>query len=140
MTKAFKWNDENTQQAVEAYQTAYAEKGIEYSNSKEFLGELAETLGAKSSRAIMSKLSTMKDADGEKVYKSLESAGIVKKAPAADGKPAAQTKAHTVRAIAKALDIEAEDIFGLDRAKGEYLDNLLAAIQVLVGVEEESEF
>lgn len=129
--KAFKWDDANTEQAMNAYLAAFEEKGIEFSNSKEFLTGLANELGAKSSRSIMSKLSTLKDENGDKVYRSLESAGIVRRPATTSGKPAAETKAQTVDKIAKLLNCEYEDIHGLDRAKGEYLDNLFEYISAL---------
>ena len=135
----FKWNDENTQLAVEKYQAALTEHGVEYSNdSKGFLKELAEELGAKSPRSVVSKLSTTRDKDGQKVYKSFEEMGVQRQA-AVNDKKRAITKPQVVASIADKLGIEYEDIAGLDRAKLEFPQNLEAGINTVLGIESPSE-
>lgn len=119
----FKWNDENTETVVIAYQEQFkADPAV--ANSRKFLGELARKVGAKSAQSVMAKLATTKDADGEKVYQVVEG---LKTGPTAD-KPARRTKGVIVRDIANVLGVSVETVDTLEKVKAEQLEALLKLI------------
>lgn len=122
-TAQFKWNDENTETVVNAYQEKFREDPAE-ANSRKFLGELARQVGAKSAQSVMAKLATTKDADGEKVYQVVEG---LRTGPAAD-KPARRTKGVIVRDIASVLGVSVETIDSFEKVKAEQLEALLKLV------------
>lgn len=120
---AFKWDDNNTETVVIAYQQQFKEDPA-VANSRKFLGELARQVGAKSAQSVMAKLATTKDSNGEKVYQVVEG---LRTGPAAD-KPARRTKGVIVRDIAAALGVAVETVDTLEKVKAEQLEALLKLI------------
>lgn len=109
----FTWNEENAAKVVELYEAS------ENDNSQENLGEIAKAVGARSAKAVQSKLVSMK-------------AYVKADEPRKVGGASSVRKAHYVREIAKALDIDSDVIESMEKAN----KGALAAILEAVGGDE----
>lgn len=116
---AFKWNEENTAQAVELYletlNNAADPDANTTANSEAHLSKIAQTVGAKSSRSVRGKLSK------EGVYKALE----VTAAPSTSTRI---SKGQYVRSLSKGLDLDLEMVQSLDKANLDALSGLLDGV------------
>lgn len=123
--KPFAWDEKNESVIAEAYAE---QKAIDHAkaNSKEWLGELAKQVGAKSAQAVRSKLSNMK------VYEAIETASST------GGKKARITKPMLAEAACKAITDSGVTLKGnagdtLANANVDALNALISAFEQLTG-------
>lgn len=132
---AFKWNAETTQQAANLYASllgATVEKGsLKFgdtkptneqhiaANSDTSLNQIAETIGAKSGRAVRGKLAK------EGIYWTLEP-------QQAASTSSRISKGQYVRSIAKGLDLDLDAIQTLDKANLDALEVLTSKVSALL--------
>lgn len=123
--KPFAWDEKNESVIADAYAE---QKAIDHqkANSKEWLGELAKKVGAKSAQAVRSKLSNMK------VYQALETSST------GSGKKARITKPQLADAACKAITDAGVKIKGnagdtLANANVDALNAVIAAFEQLTG-------
>lgn len=128
---AFAWDDKNTVVVVDAYNAELNREldpankdDVNQHNSKKFLADLADKVGAKSGASVRCKLSS------EKVYVKSDTATASGKVK--DVKP---TKVSTVYNLEKILGLEKESLDTLDKANASALETLTGAI-VALGTDE----
>lgn len=123
--KPFAWDEKNESVIADAYAE---QKAIDHAkaNSKEWLGELAKKVGAKSAQAVRSKLSNMK------VYEAIETTAST------GGKKARITKPMLAEAACRAITDSGVTLKGnagdtLANANVEALNAVIAAFEQLTG-------
>lgn len=123
--KPFAWDEKNQAVIAEAYETMLATDHAK-ANSKEWLGELAKQVGAKSAQAVRSKLSNMK------VYQALETTGSTGVKKARITKPV--LAACAVQAITDAgVKLEGNAGDTLANANVDALNGIIEAFEKLTG-------
>ena len=118
MTQAqkFSWNAENTAEA----QTLFLGFKADGMSNTEAAEEIASQFDVPR-RSVISKLATLRDADGEKIYQ--------KEAPKRKvGGASSIRKLSIVKTIAEELGIEVDAIESLEKGTKAHLEALLAAI------------
>ncbi|AXQ66772.1 DNA binding protein [Vibrio phage vB_VpS_PG07] len=127
----FEWNKETESQATTLYRELVAEVGLETANTNVELGKIAKAVGAKSAQSVRSKLSTLKDEEGEPVYQKAAKARSVR------GKVKTQ-KIHYIRALqnlatANGVEVTGRKFESLEQAVGSDLELIVELAEALSG-------